>query len=915
MTTLFISHSSKDKAWAKRTLQALKGGGYQCVFVDSHPDDGIPAGADWERTLYQKLRQSRGVVVLCSSNWLASPWCVAEAMMARERGKRVFLIAAADVADDRQVKAASDEPVQRVPDLLKDVQLVSLGEVLEDEAYRRLLLGLEKEGLSARDFPLPGRPYPGLAAFKEADAAVYFGRNTEIDEIIAILNRRRRNNARGFILVLGASGCGKSSLVRAGVLPRLRRSGGRDGARPAWVIVPPIMGGRGVDGLALSLAHAFERAGRPQAFAALRDRLGTAGGLRALGNEILDAHSAPEGAVLLVLDQLEEVFGTPEGSDPRALLRLLLDVNVDTASPLVVLATMRSDFLNVFQLFEGAAGRYEKVTLDPMPRARFAEVIEGPAYNFGLDRDPGLAERMAAETAYNDALPLLAFTLEKLYEACGDRRRLSLSAYEALGGVEGSVKQVADAILKELGYSGLPAEDERMRDLRRAFYSLAQVGEEGQFTRRIARWSKMPEGCKAFLQQFVNQRLLVSDTANGETVLSVAHEALFRVWDTLNGWLRADRKALALRTQIEEAAAAWDAEARTESHSWSEERILDAVREIELSGVSLADVSDLTTVDAFLGPTERQQLESLPALDAADDSSSGSGRYGEAWRLPLSPAARASVGVRLALLGDRRKGVGLRDDGLPEIDWVPIAGGTVTIEIRANPDDANSRVENRLTRSVAPFLIARYPVTVAQFRVFLDECHRDGQWRLPSGFPVEIPSSYPPPKHRVRHGNHPADSVNWWDAQLFCHWLSAHLKCKVRLPTEYEWQQAATGGDPERTYPWAPDWDPAKEPWRANTHESELGRSTAVGMYPAGASRGGIWDMAGTLWEWCQNAFDAPDDVAFPASPEDRRVLRNGSWYRSQDLARASYRNWNGPGNRSDIIGFRVVCSSPSSGL
>ncbi len=94
--TLFISYSSKDEEWAQAVIEALIGHGYQSLFLDSHPDDGIHAGADWELTLYQRLRQSRGVVVLCTANWLASPWCVAEAMMARERGKPVFLLATPD---------------------------------------------------------------------------------------------------------------------------------------------------------------------------------------------------------------------------------------------------------------------------------------------------------------------------------------------------------------------------------------------------------------------------------------------------------------------------------------------------------------------------------------------------------------------------------------------------------------------------------------------------------------------------------------------------------------------------------------------------------------------------------------------------------------------------------------------------
>jgi formylglycine-generating enzyme required for sulfatase activity len=211
--------------------------------------------------------------------------------------------------------------------------------------------------------------------------------------------------------------------------------------------------------------------------------------------------------------------------------------------------------------------------------------------------------------------------------------------------------------------------------------------------------------------------------------------------------------------------------------------------------------------------------------------------------------------------------------------------------------------------------MARYPVTIAQFQAFLDKCHREDGWHLPPGSPFDLGAwGWPPPKHRARHDNHPADSVNWFDACAFCHWLGACLEFEVRLPTEFEWQRAATSGDSTRTYPWGPDWDPAAEPWRANTFESELGRSTAVGMYPAGASPGGILDMAGTIYEWCHNVFDDPDDTVFVTSSEDRRVLRGGSWYLNQDLARAADRFGLAPFDRSIIVGFRVVCSSPSSG-
>ncbi len=410
----------------------------------------------------------------------------------------------------------------------------------------------------------------------------------------------------------------------------------------------------------------------------------------------------------------------------------------------------------------------------------------------------------------------------------------------------------------------------------------------------------------------MDQRLLVSDVGkDGERTLSVAHEALFRVWDTLHGWLLQDRKALALRHQIEQAAAEWHAAHRAESRRWPEERILDAVGEIGRSGVSLDDVAQPEIVRAFLGPTHPEVLSELPSLGAAEDQAAGSGCYGDAWRLPLSHEARASVGVRLALLGDRRGGVGLRDDGMPDTAWCRVEGGEVIIEIRANPDDPRSEVASTLTRTVPRFWIARYPVTVAQFQAFLRDCHRDGEWHLPSGLPFDLPADYPPPKHRAGYGNHPADSVNWWDAVVWCRWLSARLGHEIRLPTEFEWQLAATRGDPARTYPWGPDWDPQQEPWRANTVESGLNRSTAVGLYPSGVSPAGVLDMAGTLWEWCLNSFEDPENTGLPADQQDRRVLRGGSWYDDQALARSGIRLRLSPSNRGGSVGFRVLCSSP----
>ena len=935
MTTLFISHSSQDKAWAEWIHAALCGRGYQTLFLDSHPDDGTPAGAKWERTLWQRLRQSRGMVVLCSRHWLGSPWCVAEAMMARERGKPLFLLAKPEVTDGRIAKGdASEESATALPDFLKDTQFISLAGLSDEETLARLWRGLEAEGLND-DFPLPERPYPGLGAFQESDAAIFFGRDEAIERVRGVLNRRRKRNAAGFVLVLDASGCGKSSLVRAGVLPRLLPGVSAHAARTPWVVAPPFVGGRGLKGLAAALTLAFPadhpgRVGlrdRLKALAADSDGTAAVAPLCEIGHTLLTARGLAEGHVLLVLDQLEEVFGTAPGSDARALLRLLLEASAAESSPILVLATMRSDFLDDFQQFPGAAERYEEVTLDPMPPDRFGELIEGPAGRFGLTLGPGLTEQLVADTRYDDALPLLAYTLEQLHHKHGAGGELGIQQYRDLfpaverrspdgttalyRGVAAAIKHTADAALRDMGYGGLEADDPRLRDLRRAFFSLAWVGEAGQFTRRTALWSQLPASCTRVLQHLVEQRLLVSGAdAGGRRTLTVAHEALFRVWDTLHGWLATDRKALALRARIEDAAAEWETAGRTESRQWPEDRVLEAVAEIGRSGVSLDDVGDPETVRAFLGPTYYGDLEALPGLGADLDEAKGHGRYGEAWRLPLSHAARASLGIRLALIGDRRPGVGLGADGLPDIDWCHVEGGEVTIKIRQNPDDPNSTIIDTLTRTVASFWIGRYPVTIAQFQAFLADCYRAGEWHLPPGCPVSLPADYPPPKHRARYGNHPADSVNWWDALLFCHWLGTRLDAEIRLPTEFEWQRTATGDEPERIYPWGLDWDPLREPWRANTFESELNRSTAVGLYPLGGSPTGALDMAGTLYERCLTVFNDRDETGLPSVQEDHEVVRGGSWNNHRNLARSAARNWLSPLNRYDSVGFRVLCAS-----
>jgi formylglycine-generating enzyme required for sulfatase activity len=244
--------------------------------------------------------------------------------------------------------------------------------------------------------------------------------------------------------------------------------------------------------------------------------------------------------------------------------------------------------------------------------------------------------------------------------------------------------------------------------------------------------------------------------------------------------------------------------------------------------------------------------------------------------------------MRLSEIGDPRPGVGLREDGLPDILWCEIPKGQVEIEGHGR-------------RKVTPFRIAAYPVTCAQYKAFLDA--EDG---YPSERWWDDLKHEPEPGRQLRpYASYPADNVSWWDATAFCRWLSLRLGFEVRLPDEWEWQWAAQSARRDFSYPWGEDWQDGV----ANTREARIGRTTAVGMYPGGRNAQGAYDLSGNVWEWCLNEYSNPERVGPEGSGS--RVLRGGSWVGGRDRARAGYRLDTPPDDRCGDDGFRVVCASP----
>jgi formylglycine-generating enzyme required for sulfatase activity len=196
---------------------------------------------------------------------------------------------------------------------------------------------------------------------------------------------------------------------------------------------------------------------------------------------------------------------------------------------------------------------------------------------------------------------------------------------------------------------------------------------------------------------------------------------------------------------------------------------------------------------------------------------------------------------------DTRPGVGLREDGLPDIDWVEIPAGSFLMGSDKEVDSqAFDNETPQITVDLPTYYMARYPITYKQYQAFIDA--EDGfynpEWW--DGLTVSSSHKNQTGKQQFQYWNHPRENVSWYDAMAFCRWLSAKVGCEVRLPTEDEWVKAARGPD-GLIYPYGNEFDAAK----GNTRETGIDQTSAVGIFPTGVSPYGLLDMSGNVWEWC----------------------------------------------------------------
>ncbi|MEV3971368.1 hypothetical protein AB0K68_24995 [Streptomyces sp. NPDC050698] len=348
-------------------------------------------------------------------------------------------------------------------------------------------------------------PYRGLARFEPEDSGLFFGREALVTDLIELVREHR------FVAVFGASGSGKSSLLRAGLIPRLRQT---EGAR------------------------------RPAAIRVL-----TPGGRPALTHERALLPHDGDGDTWVIVDQFEELFTLCHDRAERdRFLDLLLAARRPDSRLRVVIA-VRGDFYGHCADHRELAETVSRAALliGPMSRAELREVITGPAASAGLNVERALTARITDEVVDRPgALPMLSHALLETWH----RRRgrlLTLAAYEETGGVRGAIAATA-----EEAYGGLSAEQGRIA--RRILLRLIAPGDGTADTRRPASRTELGSGAHDALERLVAARLV---TLDGGTV-ELAHEALITGWPRLADWIEEDRERLRERCRLGEAARGWE---------------------------------------------------------------------------------------------------------------------------------------------------------------------------------------------------------------------------------------------------------------------------------------------------------------------------------------------------------------------
>jgi formylglycine-generating enzyme required for sulfatase activity len=941
---LFLSHSSRDNIQALAFKNWLVESGWDPddVFVDLH---SIGAGERWRDALRKANARCEAVILLASPESVGSVECQKELELAEAFGKEIIVAILRDLGkEDPRLARYSERQFVDLSAAPKDV--VELVE-FEGRSHRiafsaralvSIKLRLDNLGIAPDSFNWPPKgvaepePYPGLSAFGEDDAGIFFGREADILSALTDIRQVRRRHTPRLIVIDAASGAGKSSFLRAGLWPRLKR----DADFAPLAILRPAQGIiTGPDGVGRRLAPYFSRFGRPKPAGDIRAALTVAdptAGAKALSELLAEAtrlalaaqfaagpDSTPPAAILAI-DQGEELFSADNDVESRQFLALLAAVLKNPPDGLdpYLLVTIRADSAQILltRVAELGLETPKALYLAPLSSDAYRDVIQMPAAIYServrrLAVEPTLVTALVQDATGADALPLLSFTLARLFADFGSKGYLTLAQYQEMGGAAGSIGRALKDALTSAGTTGTSENLHALIVPHLATWDPG-AGQKGTAKRVVATLRSLISDDRGFLRPLVDALITARLLTSQRDTVEVAHEALLRQ-PPISDWLEENREFLIWRGRV----------ARERSSYANNERGFLAGRELQIARDWVAARSSYD-----IPPEDRKFINDSVAADDVrrnreeEDQRQQHRLHRRMWQLATIAAVLLfGIGAGLAwsnralleeyavmaeeavwpkVLSAQAEHILKPGDEFKECADCPqmkvIRGGKFMMGSPESEDKRNADEGPYHPVVIGKaFAIGRVAVTFDEW----DAC-------------VTLGACAFKPDEGWGRGDRPVVNVTWDDALQYVAWLTSRTGKPYRVLSEAEFEYAARG-DTATPYPWGTEIGFSHANCKDCGSAWDLKSTAPVRSFQPNAF--GLFDMEGNTWTWVQDCYHenyqgAPDDGSPWLTDSDCKyhVVRGGAWYSDADVLRSANRGKSFL-RRLDALGLRVARS------
>ena len=676
-------------------------------------------------------------------------------------------------------------------------------------------------------------PYRSLDVFNEEDTAFFFGRERVIQKLLESLKREPR-----FLAMLGPSGSGKSSVIRAGLIPALKQG--------------KLLGSN--DWGVLTIRPEDEPFEQLENEGLITPQNGLAA---AVQNWLTE--NQEKSRLILVVDQFEELLVSTPAEIRQKFIAELSNL-LDAPLAITLIITMRDDFYSRFLQDAPKLGGWIERGLVNIPLTitedELEAIVTGPAETAGLTFEEGLAEAIVADVLTRDqndsahitVLPLLEFALTQLWELRQDNI-LTHDAYRHMEGVAGGLAKWANAVYDAL--------DKNERSMARMILELlVHPADEDQGIPDIRQARPVPELIREnevlmqkTIDKLVKARLLTikRDPRTGEDIIEIIHDALLVEWGSLKSWLEEDRPSLQIQQQLNEAADEWKAHRFDRSYLFRGQRLEEVQNWLTQHKKALSRL-EREFFKASLLEKNRQRLTT---------------------RVFWSMATILLLSLLVIGPGRWEYHELLRQQALDASPLIKVEGGNIIFGTN-NPERQYDVGEPAETSVYVPTLwVEATEVTFYQYYL----CVRADLCKDPLFTnPVDLDAM----------AEHPVTYVTIYQAMDYCKWVGRHL------PDTYEWELAARGID-GRPWPWYDSNLPSDD--RHNlvsddkgifiTFETSPTDTAPVGTHQAGATPEGILDLYGNVWEWTTSTVELSSNVitAWDGNKKDVLLIqRGGAW-------------------------------------